>query len=347
MPLSFPSGGGLDRRVLLAELALFSDGPDASINFAGGSYDGQNNQALIGGDNSFCGSMANILSGKIAEFAALPSTVITGGAVSDIYLNNVDGGIVLRIANEFARSADAGASWTDITPGIAATYKGIQSWRNAQLIYLHDRLAGPSRDYIVSSDNGATFGFTTGFSGIAGVGREGIHKADDDKLIVIHGQGPAIGWSDDADLTAAAWNSFDFSALLGALGVVLSVATNGNASHAIVTTDTGDIITSTDGLNTWTLFDRDLNPFQDGDNPAFGLTIDNVTFVADLGGYFLSSDAQVGFFIPDDSSLNAGKAISFINTASVSPAADTGLTDNANLLIPATLNNSLRTLPAE
>lgn len=346
MPLSEPRGGGFDPRILLADLDLRSDGADSSVDYESASYDSVKNQALIGGNNSFCGTMADIMAGKVAQFPTLPNTAIGAGDISTIYASNIDGGVLLRIGNEYARSADDGASWIDITPGISASYTSLQSWRDAQLLYLHARLSIPSRDYIISNDNGATFPFTTGFSGLTNVGRVGIHKAGDDALIIIHGQGPGLAWTDDDDLTAATWNAFNFNALLGALGNVDSVATNGDASHAVAVTDTGDIITSTNGLNTWSLFDRDINPFQAGNNPAAGRSIDQVTFVAELGGYFLTHRAIVGFFIPDDSSLNAGKTISFAG-ASVSPRPNSGLTDNANLLVPAPGNLCIRTLPSE
>jgi len=347
MPLSEPRGGGFDPRILLADIDLRSDGPDSAVNFTAASYDAVKNQALIGGNNSFTGTMADIMAGKVAQYPTNPNTVITGGDVGDFYANNIDGGALVRIGNQFARTADDGASWTAITPGVSASYDGIQSWRESQIIYLHQRLSIPSRDYIISNDNGATFPFTTGFSGLANVGRQGIHKAGGDAMIIIHGQGPALAWSVSDDLTAAVWNSFDFAALLGALGVVQSLATNGDASHAVVSTNTGDIITSTDGLNSWTLFDRDLNPFQAGDNPAAGRDIEDVTFVPDLGGYFLTHRSIVGFFIPDDSSLNAGRTISYAMIGAVNPQPDSGLTDNANLLVPATNNSALRTLPSE
>lgn len=333
------AGGTPSRRNLLAEANLQSDGPDTSINFSAADYDPTNSRGLIGGNNSFVGSMANILSGKIVQPSALPSSVISNGSISDIRLNNNDGGVLVRIGNEFARANTAMSSWTDITPGFAVTYHGIESWKTTQIIISHTEIAGPL-DYTVSTDNGATFPNQFG-TAMGGTGRRGIRKSAGDGKLGIIGTSQLFAWTESADLTAASWNTFDFGTLFVASGNGTDMDWNTDGSLAIYATTTGDVLTSTNGGTSWSLFDRDLNYFRFG--PSGGLSIDVVVYVADLEGWILFGGNGVAAFIADDD-LSVMTVVNVAKVATLAPPERSRATDGTELLMPVTFNNGITLL---
>jgi hypothetical protein len=332
MPLFVPSGGGLARNQFLFEQKLFSDGADTSINFKSCGFDYNNNVFLVGGNTSFCGKFSGGENGKVEQFVALPSTVIAGGDVARIRPSDVDSGILVRIGNNMARSADGGATWVDITPAFAATYTDILSWQDDQLVAC---AGGGTEDLRISTDNGATYPVTKDiFSAAVSV----AERTEDNGIIVFGCDNDRVFLTEDKNLATATYLSFDLSVLIGLIGNITTVGINPNGNEIILGTSQGDIAVSIDRGTSWSRFVRDENFFTNG-AAAFD-AIESCTYIDALDGFILQANL-VCAFIPTGGALDTMQPV--FNIANTSAGGEqSNATDGNDLIIVAGTNDTLR-----
>lgn len=337
MPAGSPSvPGGLARENLLMRVELDSSGADSLVIFSACVFDTFLGQGVLGGDNSFIGFMADFRQGKMIQSATLPSTVIPNGTITDLQIDEIDNSILALITGEGAKSADAGASWTAIASTIVAFATGmndIVAWRGAQLIAATTTQAAPDRDYAVSFDNGLTWGGGQHFSGMSGGASPlKIRKSANDAEIYFVGQSARLDISSSADLTAAAWTSFNFAVLFGAGTNGVDVAFNVGGDKAIYITDLGNVITTTDRGASWSSFPTALNYFKQGPGGVFSL--DWIVFVPEFAGFLLGSNTKAAF-IPEDGNLDTMTIVNICTNQAVGTITDAcSMTDGNDAFIP-------------
>lgn len=274
-----------------AHRELYSDSLDATITFTACTYDTVNDRMLIGGDNSFVGFIDKadfFNTNKIQEVATLPSTVIGGGGVSDIWLNPFDNGIVVRISNDYARAPASGSPWTAIPQGGAVSQDdsiGFSPLGNDHLISVHFNLSG-GRNYSVSQDNGVTWNQPAGGTGAANRGR--TVRVSPSGLTIIGGfTGGFLSWSTDTDLDdaidAPVWNNADLNVVTAASGdpTIVIPATD---SEWMIIMSSGDLVFTTNAGGAFTLVPRANNPFFRANTTTTPL---GGFYSSELGGYIL------------------------------------------------------------
>lgn len=334
MPLSQPSGG-LDRGQFLVRRVVFSDGADSAINFQAAVYDPVNDQFLVGGNNSFVG-LTTPNQNKIAQFATLPSTVITNGNIEDIAFSGIDNGVLVRIGNGFARSSDGGASWVAITPAAVVTYRGVITWKDTQIIC---GAAGGSEDYYISTDNGATYPNTRN---LFSASVQFFTKDPSDQLFMSGHTGADLALTSDDDIATATMNIVNLDAIATnpwtATENVDAGAISDNGQEVVVGSNNGRIAVSTDGGQTFVGYDPDTNFFR---NATTGFqAIEFIEYVSALQGFFVGGTTQFGF-IPGNSNLLTMRPVYLI--APSTPGYPTSrnsysASDGTNLVVMANTN---------
>jgi hypothetical protein len=342
MPAGQPSvPGGLARENLLMRVEMESAGADTSISFKSCIFDSFANQGVIGGDSSFVGFMDSFRQGKLIQSAALPSTVIPGGNVVSLHMNEIDNGIIAVINGLSARSADGGATWTAIASTVVAfatTALDVLTWRGSQLVSGNTKQTIPDRNYSVSLDNGVTWAGQF-FSGATSGSPRKMRKTPDGSLLAMVGQNSRLDITTSADLTAAVWTSFDFLALFGFNINMVDIAFNGDGSKAVCISVNGDIVVSIDGLATFSEFDRNLNYFKQG--TAGVLPLDWIVFVPAFDGFVLGNTEQAAF-IPEAGSLNSMTVVNLCTNKAMGIIEDAcSMTDGNDVLVPASSNAGL------
>jgi hypothetical protein len=343
MPAGSPSvPGGLARENLLMRIEMESSGADSTVSFKSCIFDPFLNQGVIGGDSSFIGFMADFRQGKVIQSATLPSTVIPGGNITSLKIDEIDNSIIAIISGQAAKSADAGASWTAIASTFAAFATNtidIIAWRGAQLIAGTTKQTIPPRNYAVSVDNGLSW-LSQHFSGMSGGASPlKIRKSANDAEIYFVGQSARLDISSSADLTAAAWTSFDFVTLFAAGTNGVDVAFNVGGDKAIYITDLGNVITSIDRGASWSSFPTALNYFKQG--PAGFLTLDWIVFVPEFAGFLLGNATQAAF-IPEDGALDTMTVVNIATNTAVGVITDAcAMTDGNDAFMPASSNAGL------
>ena len=290
MPLTQPSGGGIDRRLYTTVKQAFSRGADTGIAFLAGVYDGDNDRGIIGGDGSFVGFITDLTKNKIDQAATLPSSVIVGLVDCErvrLNYNSANLGEIMitdtAVSQAVVISADSGASWTDIGQNMrAAPAQDICSWRD-QLIALFSATTNCD----LSSDNGATFPttFDTQLPGPSQTAQFLFTDPAQTVLVSAGNTGLSCCFEDDVTIPAN-WNSFTAP---GVTSGWRSVAIADDASSAVAVAVAGAIFHTTDFI-TWTAIPTDDNPFLNGSGPL-PVAPDSVVFIDDLDGYLLINDA--------------------------------------------------------
>lgn len=350
MPLSFPSGDaagiGVDRRSVIFESELFSDGADASVDYFSCLFDPPSNLAVVGGNDSFVGFLTDFRLGKVVQSAALPSSVIPSFPIVSLQPNGINNGLIAVSNGESAQTIDGGITWValaSVFTAFATSAIDQVSWRGTQIFSGNTKQTIPDRDYSVSLDNGVSWTgqFFTGATG--GASPEKIRKSPNDlKMFVLHQSG-RLSTTVSADLTAATWVNFDFGALFG-LGVnSVDLAFNADASKVIYTATNASIAVSVNGGVTWAKFPDAANYFMPG---AVGfLQIDWIVFIADLGGFMLGNSVQVAF-IPEAGNLQTMTAVSVATINALGTIENAcAMSDGTDVLVPVT-DNALITAKA-
>lgn len=331
MPLSEPSGG-IGRKRLLVRNTVFGDGADGAINFIGADYDSFNDQWLVGGNNSFVG-FQQINRNKVAQSAALPSTVITAGNIADIAFSNIDNGVLVRIGNEYARSSDGGATWVDITPAAVVTYRGVLSWKGTQLLC---GAASGTEDIFISTDNGATYPNTRDIFSAA---VEFFTKDSLDTTFLLGALNDRVAITQDEDIGTATFITHDLSATIGFSGNVDTGAIAPGGKEIVVAGDGGDIAVSTDSGVTFTLFPRDDNPFRNANGVAHE-DIEFIEYVPAFSGFMVGGISVFGF-IPGNTDLLSMQPVHVAapsNPSYTTSRNSYSATDGTNLVVMTNLN---------
>lgn len=339
MPLSEP-GGGIDRANFIARNTVFSDGNDTSINFVASDYDPVNEQFLIGGNNSFCGLMPPNKN-KIAQFAALPSTVITGGTIEDIAFSGVDDGVLVRIGNQYARSSDGGATWVAITPAAVVTYRGVISWKDNQIVA---GAANGSIDWFISTDNGASY---PSQRNIFSATVQFFMKNPAETIFMSCHTGADLAITSDDDLATATIQTVDLSAMASDPWTptenVDAGSISNNGQEIVVGSNNGRIAISTDAGATFIGFPEDDNFFR---NATSFRAIDYIQWVDALQGFFIGTTDQHAF-IPGNSTLTTMNPVYMIgisNPGYTTSRNSYASSDGTNLVICANTNIIFTTL---
>ena len=349
MPLSEELAGGINRRFIVAARNLFNNGSQNPVNFFGGVFDPFNNQAIIGGNNSYIGFMADLQGGKITESAALPSTAIANGQMRIVKIDfNNQTIYALDPSNnseEIAASADGGASWFDIGTNLpAGFYNDISSWRpiagNSQLIAARGGGAGGGQ---VSDDGGATWvGFDTQQPG-PGADTDYIVTDPEHKVLVTLGDnGITTCFADDVTVPGN-WNVLDANTDFGVGSGFATFAFNNDATKFIAVSVSRALLTTVDFVN-WIEIDRDLNPFINVGTQGSG--INGIVHVAALNGWILYSDDDQGnmAFVPSNESpvntIFAGNVIG-VEPASIPNLPTASVSDGDNIVIALADNKAM------
>jgi len=350
MPLSEEVSGGISRRFIVAPRNLFNNGAQNPVNFWGGVFDPFNNQAIIGGNNSYIGFMSDLQGGKITESAALPSTAIANGdmLIVKIDFNNqtiyaMDPG---NNSEEIAASTDGGATWFDIGTNLpAGFYNDISSWRrtagNNQIVTARGGGAGGGQ---VSDDDGATWvGFDTQQPG-PGADTDYIATDAEHKWLVTLGDN-GITTTDEDDVTVPGnWNVLDANTDFGVTSGFGAFAFNNDGTKFIAVAISGMLLTTEDFIN-WIEIDRDLNPFWNVGN--VGSQMNGIVHVAALNGWILYSDDDQGnmAFVPSNESpvntIFAGNVFGATVQASQPNFPTASVSDGDSVVIALSSNKSI------
>ncbi len=353
MPLSEPRTGGINRRFIVGEKPLFNNGIDNGINFFGGVFDPFNNQAIIGGDNSYIGFMSDLQGAKITESAALPSTAIPNGEMRIVKIDYNNQSIYAfdpgASSEEIAASTDGGASWFDIGTNLpAGFYNDISSWRviggNNTIIAARGGGAGGVQ---TSDDDGATW---VGFDAQQpGPGPDTNYLATDPEhkvLVTLGTNGITTCFADDVTV-AGNWNVLAANVDFGVTSGFATFAFNNDGTKFIAVSINGRLLTTEDFIN-WIEIDRDLNPFWNTNGVQ--AQINGIVHVADLNGWILHSDDSGGTmaFVPSNESpintIFSGNVMGFQVSASLNNFPTAAVSDGSAALIAYSNNRSIVTL---
>ena len=246
-----------------------------------------------------------------------------------IHRNGVDGGIIVKQGNTFARSDDGGASWILLVPAVAVTEADLLSWKDNQLVNLQ-RLTG-GVDIRASNDNGATWPIARN-AGMGLTGRIALKTTQDDKVLMALGSNGNFAWTSDDDIATATFTSFPNGTFVGFGGGIVGFDANGDSSKGVMIDQFGAILVSIDGFQTWTIFDKDKNYFK---NAATGFAIaTSVVYVADIGGFLIISNT-VYAFIPEDGGLDTMEVVSILGDNQTN---NQSATNGIDLMIAASIN---------
>ncbi len=309
MPLTQPSGGGLDIRALMnsRDWRVNSSGTDLGINFRSCFRDILNDRILIGGNSTFVGFKNKIAdSGGITQSPVSPSTVITAGDIERIKPSSVDNGVLVKSGintSEFARSPDSGATWFDIGAGLRAlSYRDITSWKNGQLI----AAARSATNLDISQDNGATWPVIASSQAIGSNLSEFLFtNPDEDILISLTLTGLEFCTVEDVTVPGN-WNALDAS-VFGVGTGWHGGAVNDAGTKGCFISISGTIILTNDNFQTIFEFDRDLNPYVNGVGESGPPNW--VTYWPAQDGFLMigqNSTPATVFFIPADGGMTTG-----------------------------------------
>ncbi len=334
MPLTQPSSGGISRYSFLISSSRFSDLLDISIAFRAVEYDPVNKYTLISGDNTFCGTLPSMQRGKISEFVSQPSSVIANGNVDRIHRNGISGGIIVKVASNYALSNDGGVSWSQTIPGSGQTEVDLLSWRDSQLVNCH-RLAGT--DLRISSDNGLTYPDSLN-TGLGGTNRQFCVTTQDDKVFMVLADSGSFAWTSDANMITALFNTFPIGTFAGFNGNVTGFAANGDSSKGVMVDALGNVLVSIDGFSTWTVFDKDKNYFK---NSAGNFNVINdVVYVADIKGFIIGG-TDLAAYIPEDGALDSMTVVSILTGANIRSMTS----DGVDIVATSATNNLIIQMP--
>jgi len=297
MPLSQPGGGsstGLDRTKILVNRRILTDGSDPTLDFGSAYY--RNNEGFLGAANSFVGFYDDLTGGKIIESAALPDTVTTGNStVVSVFRNTATNAIQCVQTGfadrELAETIDGGATWAlvNIPPGVAAA---MQGWKNVGPRWIIvSTFAGGFDFFFTDNDAVAWTSQATGLDAVAGTtAREGPFISDsEDMAAIFTGTGFFAVSTDVANGLPPTWVIIDSNTLFGLTVQLLSGAFNADGSVFVAVGASGDIVFSDDGLTTFQIVDRDINPLINS-TIVVGKISDIVYSAANAGFYIISNN---------------------------------------------------------
>ena len=247
----------------------------------------------VGGNNSYVGMLSDGIFGDLIQAPALP---VLGGSVLDLQVNkNADGGwLVEGGANNVFRAPADMSAWTDITPPAANTREMVFEWRGRLFVGgLSDTL--PSRNLEISDDNGATWDSNPGAFTEFAFPVEGLYSnPGEDVLLAIAEGGTDAAFTTTTGADTGTWTLIP----TGQIGVPMNdAAISDDGQKAVLVSNNGSITVTADRFATSNDIPLDDNPFRKADS---GLAIQNVVYVADLGGFLLFSNTFRPAFIDED-----------------------------------------------
>ena len=289
MPAGAPQRA-IDRRFLTAGLQLANSGADTTVLFRGGAFNRATGIICIGGDNGYVGLLSNGIYGDLIQGAVLPpigATPITAISVN----KNTGEWLVLGNNRLFRMAADLSAS-VEITAPAVVTRGSVIEWNG--IIFVGKFFNGPvgAGDIEFSADNGATWDTVPGIFAIAGaVGViDGLYTdLNESVLLAIPRGGVNAAFTRTPGAASATWTLIPVTS--GGTPVN-DAAVSDDGRKCVIVDSIGSITTTDDAFNSFVNVAPNANPFKR--NAAAGFPIENVEYVADLGGFVIFSNSLLG-----------------------------------------------------
>ena len=287
MPAGAPQQA-LDRRFLLADLALGNTGADVTVNYQNGAFNRATGAILIGGDNAYVGLLSDGIYGDLIEGAVLPA--IPGSPITDVAVNKITGEWLVLGANRlFRMAADLSAS-VEITPPSATTKASVIEWQGRIFVGRAFQTV-PNRNVEFSDDDGATWsvGIFTGFTNVV----DGLYSdVGETVLLAIQRGTDFAAFTKTPGAATATWTTIPTANN----NIPMSdAAVSDDGRAAVLMSNVGDLTTTADSFNTFVQVAPADNPLKR--SALFGFDANAVEFVADLGGFVVQSNAGGMLFI--------------------------------------------------
>lgn len=340
MPAGVPAKG-IDRRFLTCALGLRTAGANVSVTYSAARYNPDTGVIAVGGDTAsaiaYMGMLSDGIFGDLIQAPALPGfagRVSPGG----IAVNKPTGGWLALGNNDLSLGLADMSVWADITPPAVVSREAILEWRGR--IFIGKQLNGPigSGNLEFSDDNGATWDTVPGINTGMGADVDALYAdRNDGVLLAIAPGGANAAFSKTTG--AASWTLIP----TGNGGTPMNdAAVSDNGRQAVIVSNNGSIDVTGDGFNSFTTIPVVNNPFQS--SLASVWPIENVEYVADLGGFVLVSNVGLGrrAFI-DERNMTTVFMSSHLGET-VSPIIRSGTNDGFNALIVGASNIAVVTL---
>lgn len=287
MPAGAPQRA-IDRRFLTAGLPLANSGTDTTVLFTGGAFNRATGIICIGGSDSYVGLLSNGIYGDLIQGAVLPP--IGAGPITAISVNKLTGEWLVLGGNRlFRMTADLSAS-VEITGPNAVTRGSVIEWNG--VIFVGKVFNGPvgAGDIEFSTDNGVIWDTVPGiFTGINNT-IDGLYTdLNESVLLAINRGGVNAAFTKAPGAASASWTTIP---VMNGGTPVNDAAVSDDGRKCVIVDSIGSITTTDDAFSTFVNVAPNDNPFQR--NAAAGFPIQNVEYVADLGGFVIFSNSVLG-----------------------------------------------------